>query len=104
MTTTSINTNTQLLIDGAFGVYIPQMLAENRVWVERFRLDPFDIAPLLVGPSHDWYWEAWETVLFKAHDADGFTLYQDGGDLFAVNIEAMGEDEFAQFFGFTLGE
>lgn len=81
-----MNTKIKLLIDDARGIYIPKNFAEN------FDLDEWGIngeeaAPLLYGPDHEEYWDAWEDVLRHAEYTDdkGFkwTLYQ-GGDLFCV--------------------
>jgi hypothetical protein len=79
-----------LLISDQWGIYIPQRFAELEFE------SPLDIvsnadefAILEDGPDHEWYWEAWETVLRTCimRDRDGldYYLYQDG-DLWAIPV------------------
>ena len=87
MTDTKVEEKTAVMIDGQYGVYIPQMFAssylEDQRWIGA-SLD--DVNNLVSGPDHPEYWEAWEHVLDKAHymDKDGrdWKLWQEG-DLFA---------------------
>jgi len=85
--------NALLLLSDARGIYIPRDFAEG-FNMEDWHVSAEDAAILLAGPDHEWYWEAWESVLNNAtlttktatkHYAPGtvFTLYQDG-DLWAI--------------------
>jgi hypothetical protein len=92
-----------LLVDGNQGIYIPQTFAQ------RFRLDDwkgiteedFNIC-LMGGPEHEFYWDAWDTILDNASytDKDGktWTLYQDG-DLFAFCCELLSDEQYFEFYG-----
>lgn len=76
----------ELLLDGARGVYIPRDAARELNWVPN-TASPQDLKILESGPDHEWYWEAWETVLdngkLMSSNGSYWTLYQDG-DLFAI--------------------
>jgi hypothetical protein len=76
----------ECIIDGHWGVYVPQEFA-SRGMAEAWGVKPEDIAILLAGPDHEFYWEAWDDVTREAtfKDANGkvWSLEQDG-DLFAV--------------------
>ena len=78
--------NAKLLLNDAHGVYIPQLFARN------FNMDDWHVShddvKFLDAIDHEWYWEAWQSVLDTAyfiHDDTGvkYCLYQDG-DLWAV--------------------
>lgn len=73
------------LVDSAYGVYVPQVFAENYD-LSDWGISAEDAAILLSGPDHRWYWETWDMVLCDAHctDENGrvWRLEQDG-DLFA---------------------
>lgn len=92
-----------LLASDAAGVYIPQN------FVHRFAPESWGIAEgdadwerCSAGPDADYYWEAWDWVLTRAcyKDADGhcWSLYQDG-DLWAVCVELMTDEEYEGYFG-----
>lgn len=76
---------TVCIIDGQWGVYVPQEFA-SRGLGEAWGLYAEDIAVLLAGPDHEDYWEVWADVTRTAScvDANGkrWILNQDG-DLFA---------------------
>lgn len=84
----------EILADSSRGRYIPHHFAEA-CDMEAWGVKPEDAAILLAGPDHEWYWEAWDSVLSSASytDDDGhtWTLYQDG-DLFAVRDDHEFED------------
>lgn len=89
-----------LLLDSARGVYIPQNFAQRFV-LEEWYVDQEDADILDQGPEHEWYWEAWESVLNKAHyEHEGYTyrLHQDG-DLWAYCDELMSDEEYENFWG-----
>jgi hypothetical protein len=90
-----------LLFDGASGQYIPQRFANEivRDCVKGVSAD--DYATLENGPDHEWYWEAWDSVLNGATltiGGDTYALYQDG-DVWALCYARM-TDEEKENFGF----
>jgi hypothetical protein len=65
-----------LVLSDSHGIYIPQM----------YCVDFKDVQICQAGPDHEWYWEAWQSILDDAHIvSDGITwrLHQDG-DLWEV--------------------
>lgn len=86
--TVSVLTEPVCIIDGAHGIYVPQ------IWAERYGLqaaksagvNPFDVSSLLTGPDCADYWDSWDSVLNDyCHTVNGVRHYltQDG-DLFEV--------------------
>ena len=77
--------NRVFLIDGAHGIYLPKVFAENYD-TSAWGINTEDASILLWGPGHRWYRETWETVLCNARCTDEsgrvWRLEQDG-DLFA---------------------
>ena len=76
-----------LLLDEDRGIYLPQAFAESAEGWKN--IDPKDREALLAGPDHDFYWDAWNSVLDNATWTDPenhevFYLYQDG-NLYAVS-------------------
>jgi hypothetical protein len=66
------------IIDGAHGIYIPQ------VWAKRYgvqavisaNVDEEDVRILLSGPDEEFYWESWESVLDDySHEVNGVKHY-----------------------------
>jgi len=91
--------NVNLLLSDARGIYIP------RDFVEGFDLSKFsgisaEDAETCKNPDHEWYWEAWETILnnarFVADDGRVFHLYQDG-DLWLLCYDQMSEEQLHNF-------
>lgn len=87
------NSNIQLLLSDARGIYIP------RDFYEDFDLDKWNLKAeeltVLADPENEWYWDTWEYVLNTAYfEIDGKTyhLYQDG-DLLAVAYDHLTGDE-----------
>jgi hypothetical protein len=89
----------KLLLDDHRGIYIPQNFADE------FKLELFgginadDIETLKAGPDHEWYWEAWQSVLDNAtfqEDGHEWRLLQDGA-LFAYCDELMTVEERQNF-------
>lgn len=82
--------NLTLLYDSRYGVYIPQMFAEELgdLIVNASEYTE-DIAILKRGHETDGYWEAWEHVSFWCQllDPQGklYYLFQHDGDLWAVD-------------------
>lgn len=83
--------NRQLLIDGAHGIYVPQVFVGmvDRRFVKGVTNEDWNI--LAAGPDHEWYWETWDTFLNNAvlTSPDGqreYCLEQDG-DLFICLLE-----------------
>ena len=75
----------ELLIDGAYGVYVPQRFAQ-RYAAHEFGICKTDWQTLLAGPENPDYWEVWDEVLANAKTAKDEYLWQDG-DLFLVGPE-----------------
>lgn len=77
------------LLNGAYGIYVPQAFAENCDPSE-WGISGEDAAVLRAGPDHEWYWETWDRVLCNARrtDKDGcdWILDQDG-DLFTLPVD-----------------
>lgn len=75
------------IVDGAWGIYIPQRFAE-RFDAAAWGISADDTATLLSGPDAEFYWETWDDVTASAShtDKDGkvWALEPDG-DLFAVH-------------------
>ena len=89
----------ELLIGDSQGIYIPQQWAMYCQDMQGVSAEDMEI--LKAGPDHEWYWEAWDSVLSNAHDVvNGKTwrLWQDG-DLFAYCEELMTDEEYESFFG-----
>lgn len=75
----------ELLIDGAAGVYVPQMFVENFDTLH-WHIKPKDEAVLIDGPDNEYYWDAWDEVLAYAYyiyEGKRYSLYQDS-DLWAI--------------------
>lgn len=84
--TVSVLTEPICIVDGAHGIYVPQ------IWGERYgtaavaaaNVSADDVADILTGPDSDTYWDSWDSVLNDyCHTVDGVRHYltQDG-DLF----------------------
>ena len=91
--------NTVCLIDGANGIYVPQLFA--RQFADHWKgLEGMEeqLALLNMGVVDEQYWEAWDDVYFAAwfQDPDGnvWRLFQDG-DLFAY--ECVDSESGEQF-------
>lgn len=84
--------NMILLVSDSYGIYVPQVFAEN--FGENWSLEEEDLKILKEGPDHEWYWETWEIVLNNARSTckeDGKEYWtQQDGDLWA--IEDISED------------
>lgn len=91
----------ELLLDSNRGIYIPQHFVEE-CDIGKWNVKPEDATALAKGPEEEWYWETWETVLnnaeYTAENGDKYVLHQDG-DLFAVCLDKMSEDEKESLFG-----
>jgi hypothetical protein len=73
------NTEPTLLLDGHFGIYIPQMFA-TRYLTDAVCLRcsiPLDYAAALGNTDSELYYEAWENVLNNYTTENGETLHQD---------------------------
>lgn len=82
------------IVDGAFGIYVPQCFAERYSSSPLIRgVDPEEWKILLKGPDDNaTYWEVWDSVLQNFHLDDGRILYQEG-DLFLCSPGALEEQE-----------
>ena len=80
--------NMSILITDAQGVYLPQVFASAYGdHPELVGADADDIATLIAGPEHEWYWEAWQNICDNA-TLSGKSLYQQG-DLWLVDYDAI---------------
>lgn len=66
------------------GIYIPKMFCDdiNETEATECSIDYKDVQVCQAGPEHEWYWEAWQTILdnYKCSDKHGtvWLLHQDG--------------------------
>jgi len=74
--------NAILYANDSHGVYIPQHFSESIDPRHLSGVTGEDMAILLAGPDHEYYWDAWHDVESNAvlTDSDGieWVLYQDG--------------------------
>ena len=68
-----------LFASDAMGIYIPQHFAESHSSDHWQGMESEDLAILLDGPDHEFYWDAWDSILNNAETIDGGILHQDGG-------------------------
>jgi hypothetical protein len=72
----------ECLVDGHFGIYVPQRFAE--LYGDGCGAETADIEILKGDVDSLLYWETWECVLDDAR-IDGYRIYQDeSGDVFTV--------------------
>jgi hypothetical protein len=77
-------TEPNLIISDRNGIYIPQMFCTDidETWCIESNVDYKDVQVCQAGPDHEWYWEAWQSILDNCEhtDKDGVTwrLHQDG--------------------------
>ena len=87
----------ELLVDSHHGQYVPQVFAEiakRDMFGETISAEDWSI--LEAGPEHEFYWDAWTSVLDQAETKDGVSLWQDG-DLWAVDWSLIGhQDDIAE--------
>ena len=87
MTNTTLQPS--LVLSDTHGIYIPQMWCSDldQEQSEAIGVDWWDVQVCQAGPDHEWYWDAWDSILNSVSitDDDGvtWTLYQDG-DLWEV--------------------
>ena len=81
----------ECFLDSARGIYIPQNFAELINPQDWTGIDPEDLDVLRSGPDHEFYWDAWTSVLDYAETKDGRVLWQDG-DLWLVARDRAIED------------
>ena len=89
----------ELLVSDSHGIYVPQHWAMYCQDMDGVSAEDMEI--LKAGPDHEWYWEAWDSVLSNAHgfvNGKKWALWQDG-DLWAYCEELMTDEEYKNFFG-----
>ena len=76
-----------LLIDGAHGIYIPQIFAET-FDLSEWSVEPIDREILKAGPEHPEYWDVWDSVLMYASctNKEGTWYLGQDMDLWAMKI------------------
>lgn len=73
-----------LVLSDGHGVYIPQMFCIDidEDWAKLSNVDYKDVQICQAGPEHEWYWEAWQSILDNCECIDKhgtvWRLYQDG--------------------------
>lgn len=102
-----MSANLKLLFDSSRGQYIPRDFVQSFVFKfdgntsgwEGVRREDFNACQ---DPENEWYWEAWTALFDNAFyiDKDGiqWTLHHDG-DLWAVALDWMTDEEKQNFFG-----
>ena len=97
-----MNDNVIHLLSDARGIYIPRDFVESVNFGENgWQGVTEEDREILLDPDHEWYWEAWHTVLSNAHyvhkeSGKVFHLHQDG-DLWAVCYDSMTDEEKLNF-------
>ncbi len=87
-----------LIISDAHGIYIPLVWAQRygSAAVEKANVKQEDVDILLQGPDHEWYWEAWDSVLNDFDHTDEYGnqwfLYQEGDVWEYPSTFSWGED------------
>jgi len=89
-------TYTEIFLDSARGVFIPQNFAEIINVKDWTGIKAEDLNVLRAGPDAEFYWDAWASVLDHAETRDGRVLHQDG-DLWLVARDKALEDLNAYF-------
>ncbi len=87
----------EVLIDSATGIYLPQEFGEAFGEYIINRKDLSEDLETLRDPEHEWYWEAWDSVLSSTIlKGDDGTLYHltltENGDLLAIPDDEQVED------------
>ena len=89
-----------LLVDSHHGIYVPKVFSENFDH-SKWQGIPADDLAVIANPEHEWYWEAWDSILRTAtclQDGHTYRLHQDG-DLWAYCDELMSDEEYKEFWG-----
>ena len=77
-----------LVLSDSHGIYIPQIYCSDadEAWAQCVGVDYKDVQVCQQGPDHEWYWEAWQSILDNAHIvSDGVTWrLEQCGDLWEV--------------------
>lgn len=83
---------TDLLIDGGYGIFVPQAFAKG-FDLSEWGVSKRDREILEAGPEHPEYWEAWDDVLGYAlyTNAEGTWRLEQDGDLWAVKLEDISD-------------
>ena len=92
-----------LLCADSYGVYVPETFSKRfdpAKW--GFQESDWAWETISSGPDTDGYWDAWNDILNKASYKDDkgrvWSLHQDG-DLWAVCVELMTDEEYEGYFG-----
>lgn len=94
--------NTLLLCDSHHGVYLPSFWVGNSENIWNIKQEDWNYIANPENVEKDDYWEVWESILNNAKYVDStgkiWILHHDG-DLFAVALDSMTEQEKIEFFG-----
>ena len=93
----SIPDGSLLYLSEARGIYIPRDFATDTYPECISGVSAGDMDILQAGPDHEWYWEAWESVLNNAvitarDSGKQYTVYQDG-DCWLVPVGAEWQED-----------
>lgn len=94
----SFETHARLVLSDSHGIYIPQLYCSHldAADAEYLKVDFADVKVCQTGPDHEWYWEAWQSILDSAQfECDGlvYCLFQ-SGDLWEVPMNCEIPDLF----------
>ena len=96
-----MNKNIIFLCDSHHGVYLPSVWAGNSENIWNINQEDWNYIASTENVEKEDYWEVWESILNNAEYVDStgkvWTLHHDG-DLFAVAMDNMTEQEKIDFF------
>ena len=85
----STHLSPNIILSDSHGRYIPQIFCEDadEEWAQSVGVDYSDVETCQAGPDHEWYYEAWESILNSCSYTDDkgttWRLIHDG-DLYEV--------------------
>ena len=84
-----VEDNVELVVTDAQGIYVP-LVFMRRYAGELIGVDLSDIESVLEGPDHEYYWEAWDSVL-RNGKIGRMSIIQEGA-VYLVNHEGFEAD------------
>ena len=93
--------NIIFLCDSSHGIYLPSFFCSHSENIWNINQEDWNYIASTENVEKEDYWEVWESILSNAEYVDStgkvWTLHQDG-DLFAVAMDSMTEQEKIDFF------
>ena len=93
--------NVIILYDSHHGLYLPSVWAGNSENIWNIKQEDWNYIANPENIEKDDYWDLWDMILSNAEYVDStgkvWTLHHDG-DLFAVALDSMTEQEKINFF------